>query len=219
MTTITSKAQVTAPPSSTQWSFIIPKENTQKCNIFGPLCQTGSITVGVGSINATATTTLPCSDYLTLQSKYLNEYNHEYCQHNPVNDRDWMQKFGRGPECATYADYVSRRAPFTFSNCGEKNHVATLGCDGGGGLLPPGVQGHYQMFFTYYCCGGCIVDIPEFRLHYFLDENVETSCVANRTIGWNNTMTASAISSKRKRADSLPVTAVSGTYTLYVYHF
>lgn len=172
--------------------------------------------MGVGSINATATTTLPCSDYLTLQSKYLNEYNHEICQVNAVNDRDWMREFGRGSECATYADHISRRAPFTFSNCGEKNTVATLGCKGG--LVPPGVQNHYQMFFRYTCCGGCIVDIPEFQLLYFLDEDAETSCVANRTTGWNNTTNLSAIASKRKRADSLPVTAVSGTYTLYVYH-
>lgn len=172
--------------------------------------------MGVGSINATATTTLPCSDYLTLQSKYLNEYNHYTCQENPVNDRDWMREFGRGSDCATYADYATRGAPFTFSNCGERNTVDYLTCQGS--LLPPGVRGHYQMFFRYTCCGGCAVDIPEFRLLYFLDEDAETSCVANRTTGSNNATTFSATANKRKRADS-PVTAVSGTYTLYVYHF
>lgn len=172
--------------------------------------------MGVGSINATATTTLPCSDYLTLQSKYLNEDNHYPCQSNRVNDENWMREFGRGPECATYADRFSHRAPFTFSNCGERNTVATLSCEGGGGLVPPGVQNHYQMFFRYSCCGGCIVDIPEFELLYFLDEDAKTTCVANRTAGWSNTANISAIASKRKRADSLPVTAVSGTYTLYV---
>lgn len=124
------------------------------------------------------------------------------------------REFGRGPECATYADLFSHRAPFTFSNCGERNTVATLSCEGGGGLVPPGVQNHYQMFFRYSCCGGCIVDIPEFELLYFLDEDAKTTCVANRTTGWNNTANISAIASKRKRADSLPVTAVSGTYTL-----
>lgn len=172
--------------------------------------------MGVGSVNATATTTLPCSDYLTLQSIYLNEYNHYPCQVNPVNDRDWMREFGRGSECATYADYKSRNAPFTFSNCGERNKVATLGCEGG--LVPPGVQGHYMAFDYYYCCGGCIVDIPEFRLLYFLDKDAETSCVANRATSSNSTTKFSAIASNRKRAHSL-VTAVSGTYTLYVYHF
>lgn len=131
-----------------------------------------------------------------------------------MNDRDWMREFGRGSECATYADYVSRGAPFTFSNCGEKNTVATLGC--GGGPVPPGVRGR-ENFFQYSCCGGCIVDIPEFRLLYFLDEDAETSCVANRTTGWNSKTKFSTIASKRKRAD-LPVTAVSGIYTLYVYH-
>lgn len=183
LTTITSKVQVTAPLSSTQWSFIIPKENTQGCNIFGPLCQTGSITVGIGSVNATATTTLPCSDYLTLQSKYLNEWNENFqsdekyhCPVMPVSDEDWMREFGHGPECATNADYMSRAAPFTFSNCGKKNTVASLDCDGS--LVPPGVLNHFDVY-PYFCCGGCIIDIPEFKLLYFLDEDAETSCKSN----------------------------------------
>lgn len=127
-----------------------------------------------------------------------------------------MREFGRGPECASFADYELRRVPYTFTNCGEKNRVATLGC--GEGLVPPGIQGHYQMFDRYTCCGGCVAHIPEFRLHYFLPEDAESSCATNRTSGWNNTTTASAMT-KHRQAHSLLKTAVLGTYTLYVCYF
>lgn len=86
------------------------------------------------------------------------------------------ESFGRGPECATYADYLLRRAPFTFSNCEEKNYFATLSFERG--LVPPGVRGHCQAFFLYSCFEGLysLVGIPEFQMLYFLDEDAETCC-------------------------------------------
>ena len=51
--------------------YNIPYNQTQECDIYGLACQTESITVGVNLTTTTTSTVLPCSLYLTAQSKYL----------------------------------------------------------------------------------------------------------------------------------------------------
>ena len=45
-------------------SYIIPYDQTQVCNIYGPLFQADSMTVGVGLATTTTDNVLPCSSYL-----------------------------------------------------------------------------------------------------------------------------------------------------------
>ena len=57
--------------------YIIPYGQTQDCNIYGPVCQTGSITVGVNLSTATTDTILPCSSYLSAQFAHLEYEQYE----------------------------------------------------------------------------------------------------------------------------------------------
>ena len=93
-------------------SFIQPSINpTQSCDIYGPLCQTGSIAVGVrASQGVNTTTTVPCSCYLTAQSLTVNP-----------TAAAWQTGFGRSPQCNTflriaYTPSAAIAAPI-FSSC------------------------------------------------------------------------------------------------------
>ena len=52
-------------------SYIIPYDQPQVCNIYGPLFQADSMTVGVSLTTTTSNNVLPCSSYLPAQTKYL----------------------------------------------------------------------------------------------------------------------------------------------------
>lgn len=90
--------------------FIRPTVNPRAgCNIWGPLCQTGSIVVGVNITKRTTTTTVPCSQYLSAQAESAM---HGYLDGRGTNevyflglDDDYRSSFGRSPECKSYADY------------------------------------------------------------------------------------------------------------------
>lgn len=204
--------------STCKFSYIIPPENTQECNIYGPLCQTGKITVGVDLISQTTTATLPCSLYLTAQSKYLNINNPQPCAIKPYYPEVWKQGFGRSPECATYANLWAREGQYTLSSCGGNETVAKFSA----GVcapeqIPPGVRNKLQAFY-YDCCGNCTVDIPEVRLYYFQEEDSNTACQGNTTIGTYNNVTSSEHHSRIRREPPIAVrTAILGTYTLYAY--
>lgn len=52
--------------------FVLLSSNPSSgCDLFGPLCQTGSIVAEVEHTGTTITTTVPCSDYLRAQSAFL----------------------------------------------------------------------------------------------------------------------------------------------------
>jgi hypothetical protein len=90
--------------------FIRPAINPRAvCNIWGPLCQTGSIVVGVNITNMTSKTTVPCSEYLSAQAESAM---HGYLASRGKNDvylmgldDDYHLSFGRSPECKSYADH------------------------------------------------------------------------------------------------------------------
>ena len=88
---------------ASKFSYIIPYGRSQKCDMYGPLCQTGTITVGVNLTTMTATTVLPCSSYLTLQSYYLEAPvagDLDVQPYDYVRMADnWGVSFGRSPQC------------------------------------------------------------------------------------------------------------------------
>ena len=196
-TTLVTNASVqlfhnTSSKDLTGWSYIIPFDRTQDCNIYGPLCQTGSITVGVNLTTATTNTVLPCSSYLSAQSAHLNHEQHPDDQGGlwwpgvpwDTSDMyDWEINFGHSPKCRSYAQAMSK-GQYTISECGSSNTIIQTAP----GLnfsypsqIPPGV-----VLFdnpgprgTYTCCGNCSLDIPEVRLYYFPDK--DTVCHDNQT--------------------------------------
>ena len=127
--------------SAPAFSYIIPFGQTQDCDIYGPLCQTGSITVGINLTTATSNAVLPCSSYLSAQAAYL-------ATENDPDDPDrngfwsgesdamvagsdlerWNANFGQSPECRSYAEAMSQ-GRYTFSDCGTSNAIAQTAAD------------------------------------------------------------------------------------------
>ena len=218
----------TSSSNPSNWSYIIPFNQKQDCDIYGPLCQTGSITVGLNLTTATATTVIPCSSYLSAQSAYLAYQNDpidlpdsdELWDNGHDNDTDlgkWIVGFGQSPECKSYAEAMSK-GQYTISQCGSRNTVIQSpgsSNDFYPSLIPPSVNRYSYPDALGWgtCCGNCSLDIPEVRLYYFPDE---TAVCDNRTT--NNT---SALAARNivKRIHSLVAngsTAIVSGHTLYV---
>ena len=204
--------------SISAFSYIIPFHQTQDCNIYGALCQTGSITVGVNltTATATATTVLPCSSYLSAQSTYLASKNYAgdldgYFFPEYLSDgsdlSNWDINFGQSPECRSFAEAISQ-SQYTFSGCGSSSLVVEAWKQ-----MPPGVSRYAGHDSDYMCCGKCSLDIPEVRLYYFPDK-ISIDCQNNKTSNSTSSLTTQNL---RKRVHSLIVdksTAVVSGLTL-----
>lgn len=150
---------------------------------------------------------------LTAQSSYLAGFQqpHQYLAYNwPA---DWQTKFGRSPECKSYAE-VWPKGKYTFSGCGTNDAVVPAS----GGVLypsqiPPGLWRKHQ-FQTWQCCGNCTLEIPEVRLFYFPDPASNEYCKSrNVTSGASNVSMTALV--RRAPADAVGVvTAVTSGYTL-----
>ena len=164
------------------FSFLIPYNQSQSCDIYGPLCQTGSITVGVSLSNSksTTTTTLPCSSYLTEQASYLNIPQIGFPDADfPFFPPEWLTGFGRSPQCRSYASVWHETGVYTFTGCGTNDatisqqtsdYVSTYS------EIPPGFLRHHEVAAFWTCCGNCSFQIQEVRLYYFPDENASAYC-------------------------------------------
>lgn len=218
----------TAPSIYSTFPYIIPFNATQSCDIYGPLCQLGSITVASeGADNRITSAVIPCSSYLASQSSYLSKLE----QPRPGTDYDiWWSGFGRSPECRSYNQMdngqLSRflqgqsdasTSIWTFSECQGKDSTAThvIGKD-----YPPQIpfgllRGWAKDSFE--CCGDCSVDASEVRLYYFREMNVTYDCQAmgRNALGSNITNGASKVSKSLARrvvslAPSGSIAIVSG---------
>lgn len=197
--------------------FIIPYNTSQSCDIYGPICQIGSITVGVRLGTDTVTTTVPCSSYLTAQSSYLKAFNPRYGEIFARNwPEDWQAGFGRSPECRSYAQVWQSQGEYTFSNCGTNNAIVQAS----EGIflpsqIPPGVLRQIR-FQVFECCGNCSLDVPEVRLYYFPDPLANEICKNRSTISNNINSSTTAIEKRTlSRLDGFTTAVLSG-YTLYV---
>ena len=180
----------TSSTSSSDFSYIIPYNKTQDCNIYGPIYQTGSITVDVNLTTAITTTVLPCSSYLSAQSSYLEGLNPIGCfqQSYATEDDplvDWQIGFGERSECRSYANAVNQRQ-WTISfnpNCGSNATIVQADIGGFDSFwpIPPGVKQILCDGFDFTCCGDCSVQIPEVRLFYFPDETDQNNQTSNLT--------------------------------------
>ena len=204
----------TSTSEASQFSYIIPYDQTQACDIYGALCQTGSITVGVNLTSKTSTTVLPCSSYLTAQSSFLGRNDPD----EVIWPIEWQTHFGRSPECKSYAQAFDR-GQYTASNCGSGNTsvhpIANKGSfDDYPMQIPPGVLRYWTADIFYSCCGNCSLEISEVRLYYFPD-GTATECSHNQTSNFTSLLSTGK---PGKRVQSLvgdgSIAVVSG-HTLY----
>ena len=209
---------IPAPYASSSFSFLIPYNQTQSCDIYGPICQTGFITVAV-SLNSTRTTssTLACSSYLTAQSAYLSAFNdpQQPGANFPFWPYDWQSNFGRSPECKSYARAYDNQGQITLSGCDTPQSVVSAQQSDGElpSQLPPGVLRHQEML-RYECCGNCSVDVPQVRLYYFPDPDAAKYC-ANETQASEGNLTTRAVDRRAITPNAGEVTATLSGYTLH----
>ncbi len=172
-----------APYATSPFSFFIPYNQTQSCDIYGPICQTGSITVAVSlGIARSTSTTLTCSSYLTAQSAYLSAFNNpeQPGANFPYWPTAWQTNFGRSPQCKLYAQAFDSKDQLTLSGCEVNTQVVQAFQNGElPPQLPPGVLRHHE-FLRYECCGNCSLNVPQVRLYYFPDSDAPSYC-SNRT--------------------------------------
>ena len=196
----------TTSTNQSSFSYIIPYSQSQECNIYGTLCQTGSITVGVNLTTTTTNTVLPCSSYLTAQSRFLTSlyisHSGEIAEYGDDDytyydtPKDWQVNFGQSPECRSFAQE---------SVSGQYNNT---GCG-----IPPTVGRRFSPEYTGYCCGNCSLDVSEVRLYYFPDD-ITTECPQNQTSNSSLVISAGVL---EKRVQSLVndgTIAVVGEHTL-----
>ena len=186
--------------STSVFSYIIPFGKKKDCNIYGPICQTGTIRVGVNLTTATTTTVLPCSSYLGAQKAYLeyrnypgvptDDYlwqNHQKYLDDPILV-DWDINFGRSPECRSYAE-ARDKGEYTFLGCGRVNTVVQAS-EALPSQIPPGLVRYGDPGSTAgTCCGECSLDVQEVRLYYFLDKTT-IDCHQNQTSNFTSTLPA-----------------------------
>ena len=173
--------------TSTFPNFIRPSVNpTAECNLWGLLCQTGLIEVGVNMTTTITTTTVPCSYYLSAQAEsarpgFLADDEGAYLR----PEAGYLSSFGHSPECSIYA--VDRKAPdplippsvppsvrssvsdalysaVHYSQCGPRGRFEDWR-----EYVPPGVSMTHMggPFSDFYCCGACTLKVHEIRLMYF----------------------------------------------------
>lgn len=206
--------------SYTEFSYIIPYDKPQDCNIYGPICQTGSITIDVNLTTAITSTVLPCASYLSAQSSYVTDLGRIGCfrQSYAGDDGDplisWQKKFGESQECRSYAQAM-KKGQYTISDCGSNTTVIQVDLLGGfdsPSPIPPGVSQELCEDHNFTCCGNCSLDIPEVRLFYFPDKN-HVDCQNSQT----SNLTSITSAPIQKRVHSLVAdgsTAVVSGHTL-----
>jgi len=111
-TTTTSSADYTnittaALPSYPDFVYDYKTTNIGSCDLFGALCQTGTIEALVTYNGTTSTTAVACSNYLSAQ-KYAYESMHPY---EGIDDPgQFALSFGRSPQCSTFVRLTQQRA-------------------------------------------------------------------------------------------------------------
>ncbi len=229
-------------------NFIRPSINpTAECNLWGLLCQTGLIAVGVNMTSTVTTTTVPCSYYLSAQAESASP---GFLRRGPLQwppEYDYLSSFGHSPECSAYAAYEeahpiyygwsgrSDTVPVEERQSIDHNEMISAYSPTQCGLdfkddpkyyTPPGVSNFHGLGgpgFDWFCCGGCTLHIPEIRLLYFPTSGTDHCSSDMKTIS-SQGVVQSSLHSLEKRVASLlnnMSTLVTGSYTLYAvpYYF
>ena len=192
-----SKLSVQKTATTNVWAisfpnFILQTVNNQECDIYGPLCQTGSITVGVDLTTATTTTTVDCSYYLSAES-YSNRYLKTAIAFQKGIAPPYLQNFGRESECRSWASLSSANpATYSYSSCNNASSTLAKWQD----YQPMGLNmlnnpAEYYAWFS--CCGTCQFYANAMRLVYFPPANLTCFTAGNGTSGADNSTTTPKI--------------------------
>ena len=183
--------------------FYIPFQNTQTCDIYGALCQTGSITLNVSLSGClSSTTTMPCSSYLTKQRSYITDiksaayyarlgYTGMASSYFDIMDEGvtkYQVGFARDPKCYSFMSVYSQAsqssATYTFSRCpANKSFLPAtsawkLPWEMPRGTYDPDIQDGLQVALDS-CCGSCLARVDSVDIYYFPDPGAESYCRAN----------------------------------------
>ena len=164
--------------------YEIPYGTTQSCDIFGPTCQPGFITLSsTGRDSRLTLATLPCSSYLSSQKSFVNGIAPD---DTTAKVPEWDAIFGRSPECWSFADiHLSLNVSsftWTYSQCENRKTVYTVGLtDPRRGLkmpaaFPPRVVRGKDIIVDLPCCAGCAINAADIRLYYFRDQAAIDYC-------------------------------------------
>lgn len=167
--------------------------------------------MGINLTTTVTTTTMPCSYYLSAQSTYEAALIKDN-----LRDVDYLTSFGRSPQCKSFAQSLSYS---TYSQC--SNASATL-LDVKS-YWPAGVSNlpklSEEFGIPFLCCGGCVVVVPQVRVHYWAS-GLPSNCSV--TGGNSSSLASSPVTSKmllnREHSiidDGVGIAVISG-YTLYV---
>ena len=199
---ITQPPALRARPNTDPFSFYIPYNTSQACNIYGALCQTDLITVAVSKADCrTSITTMPCSSYLQQQKDYLNafaEANDELDKLNAeqvafvngshVYNTEWQNAFGRRSECHSYGSVFdkgwSETAIYTFSQCSQNmskltvTQTTALPTQVPKGVFRSGESDNKNPLVANInqCCGACRLKGAKVELFYFPDPEADAYC-------------------------------------------
>ena len=219
VSTKSSNNSISLISSDGQLNLIRPPINpVTECNLWGPLCQTGTIVVDVNLTTTTMKTTVPCSVYLSAQATSAQRYGWGAIQgwFGYESQNGYDMSFGRSPECTSYAHHVQNKIPISLSGCGQNALGTIYSPDNNHGLtdeflknLPGGIlryvtKGPFQE--AYYCCGSCFMEVDEIRVLYFPDESIQSCSQSywNKTTELNITSSVTSNSNGfQKRAHSL----------------
>lgn len=227
---------ITQPPASNSFfgqnatksafSYYIPYESPQACNIYGPTCQTGFITLNVSLGHCTATSTvLPCSSYLATQGQYLRAFDFDWTGPDVhAMPYEWQKRFGRQPECRSYSDALQHDGTLTMSGC--PNGPSLLDVSGqrtAPAQIPPNyIPAQRQTNQTgFQCCGACAFHLPKVHVYYFPDPKAKAYCESRgRRIGFVGNPKESQIlpgyvDRLNETYGAQPTTTVISGHTLY----
>ena len=196
--TVTSAPTTTAQPSDpycSDWidvngfpnhkcsypGFIRPSENNQACDLWGPLCQTGTIKVDVNLTSTITPTTVPCSVYLSAQSYSFTTSLIQYYYLSTKDTATYLPSFGHSPQCTSFVNLIRQRPEtLSFSNCGSNQDTKSFYKQ-----FPAGVDmSNNDVPTQWNCCGlsNCVFDASPIELFYFPGQE-EAQCVRTTVSG------------------------------------
>ena len=195
--TITPAEDLISYPAFVPLSSNVPtlSNSTGGCDVYGPLCQTGSTVVGFKRRSTIATTTVACSHYLSANAQTVRT--------NSAAHSSWLRGFGRSPQCSSYAEIIRGSASGSsdfgvLSSCTDDGHKFGATVLPARGFLPPGISMPFGVNeSTVHCCGPCAIFIPRVELLYF-PEDGDVPCSKTIDTAKPSTITASANSKVAK---------------------
>lgn len=169
--------------------------------------------VDVLTANITAKTTVPCSSYLSEQSR--SYFEAEYGAENGFF-ASYSSSFFQSPECTSYAKWIvngGRGSVFPYSNCLDSISVDQDRVNELEMYFPGGAGPRYG---SQICCGPCAILIDEIQVLYFPEKDSPAARCGQKPLGTvtaKPNITSNALRQREVAGDEDGIAIVDG-YTL-----